>query len=47
MVIIEVHVGQNLVDDVLLDKGFGTNIITKDLKKRLGLPFPKPAPYAL
>jgi hypothetical protein len=37
--------GKNLVDDVLLDKGFGANIITKDLKKRLGLPSLKPTFY--
>jgi hypothetical protein len=32
---------------VLLDGGFGINIITKQLKLRLGLPKPKPAPYNL
>jgi hypothetical protein len=32
---------------VLLDGGFGGNIITKQLKLRLGLPKPKPAPYNL
>ncbi len=32
---------------MLLDGGFGINIITKQLKLRLGLPKPKPAPYNL
>ncbi len=32
---------------MLLDGGFGGNIITKQLKLRLGLPKPKPAPYNL
>jgi hypothetical protein len=30
---------------VLLDKGFGINIIIEQLKLRLGLPKPKPTPY--
>jgi hypothetical protein len=29
MVIIQVHIGKNIVEDVLLDGGFGINIITK------------------
>jgi hypothetical protein len=41
MAVIQVHVGQNLVDDVLLDEGSGANIITEDLRKWLGLPSPK------
>ncbi len=45
MAVIQVHVGQNLVDDVLLDGGFGANIITKDLRKQLKLLLPKPIPY--
>jgi hypothetical protein len=32
---------------VLLDGGFGINIIIKELKLRLGLPKPKHAPYNL
>ncbi len=47
MAIIPVHVGKNLVEDVLLDGGLGVNIITKDLRKKLGLSIPKPAPYTL
>jgi hypothetical protein len=32
---------------VLLDGGFGNNIIIKELRLRLGLPKPKPTPYNL
>ncbi len=32
---------------MLLDGGFGVNIITKQLRLRLGLLKPKPAPYNL
>ncbi len=39
------HVGKNIVDDVLLDGGSSVNIITKDLKKKLRLPILKLAPY--
>jgi hypothetical protein len=35
MAIILVHVGKNIVEDVLLDGGLGVNIITKDLRKKL------------
>jgi hypothetical protein len=31
--VIQGHVGRNMVDDVLLDEGSSANIITKDLKK--------------
>jgi hypothetical protein len=31
MAVISVHVGKNMVEDVLLDGGFGVNIITKEL----------------
>jgi hypothetical protein len=47
MVVIQVHVGWNMVDDVLLDENFGANIITKDLRKWLGLPSSKPTIYML
>lgn len=47
MVIIHVHIGKNLVKDVLLDGEFGVNIITDDLWKKLGLPTPKHAPCTL
>jgi hypothetical protein len=43
-----VHVGNNIVEDVLLDGGFRVIIrFTKDFKKILGLPIPRPAPYTL
>jgi hypothetical protein len=47
MVIIQVQIGNNIIEDVLLDGGFGINIIIKQLRLRLGLPRPKPAPYNL
>jgi hypothetical protein len=39
--------GKNIMGDVLLDGGLGVNIVTKDLTKKLGLPFLKPTPYTL
>jgi hypothetical protein len=47
MVIIHVHIRKNIVDDVLLDGGFGVNIIIEQLILKLGLPKPKPTPYNL
>jgi len=47
MEIIQVHMGKNIMEDVLLDGGLGVNIIIKDLRKKLGLPISKPAPYTL
>jgi hypothetical protein len=35
MAIIQVQIGRNTIDDVLLDGGSGVNIITKQLKTRL------------
>jgi hypothetical protein len=37
MVIIMVHVGKNMVDDVLLDGNSKVNVITIGLKWKLGL----------
>jgi hypothetical protein len=45
--VIQVHIGKNTIEDVLLDGGFGVNIITKQLKLKLGLPKPKLTPYNL
>jgi hypothetical protein len=45
MALIQVQIGKNLIEDVLLDGGFGINIITKKLKVQLGLSKPKLAPY--
>jgi hypothetical protein len=47
MAIILVHVGKNIVEDVLLNGGLGVNIITEDLRETLGLPISKLAPYTL
>ncbi len=45
MAIIQVQIGKNIIEDVLLDGGFGINIITKQMRLRLGLLKPKPTPY--
>ncbi len=47
MVIIQVQIGKNTIDDVLLDGGFGVNIITEQLRLRLRLPKLKLPPYNL
>ncbi len=47
MAIIPIHVGKTLVEDVMLDARSSVNIIIEDLKKTLGLPTMKLAPYTL
>jgi hypothetical protein len=47
MAIIQVQIGKNTIEDVLLDGGFGTNIIIEQLSLRLRLPKLKLAPYNL
>ncbi len=47
MAVIQVHIGNNIIENVLLDGGFKINIITKQLRLRLGLPKLKLAPYNL
>jgi hypothetical protein len=47
MVVIQVQVGKNFIEDVLLDGGFKVNIITKNLRMQLGLSKLKPTPYSL
>jgi hypothetical protein len=47
MAIIQIQIGKNTTEDVLLDGGFGTNIIIEQLRLRLGLPKLKLAPYNL
>jgi hypothetical protein len=47
MVVILVHVGKNIMEDVVLDGELGVNIIAKDLRKKLGLLIPKPTLYTL
>jgi hypothetical protein len=46
MAIILVHVGKNVVEDVLLDGGSSVNIIIEDLMEKK-LPILKPTPYTL
>jgi len=38
-------VGKNIIKDMFLDGGFKIKIITKDSKKKLGLPTSRPTPY--
>jgi hypothetical protein len=45
MAIIQIQIGNNTIEDVLLDGGFGVNIITEHLRLRLGLLKPKSTPY--
>ncbi len=47
MVVIQVQIEKNTIENVLLDGGFKINIITKQLKLKLGLPKLKLAPYNL
>jgi hypothetical protein len=42
MAIIHIHIRKNIVDDVLLNGGFGVNIIIKQFILKLGLPKLKP-----
>ena len=45
MAVIQVQVGKNFIEDVLLDGGSGVNIIIENLRVQLGLSKPKLAPY--
>jgi hypothetical protein len=45
MAVIQVQVGKNFIDHVLIDGGSIVNIITKDLKIQLGLSKPNPTLY--
>jgi hypothetical protein len=47
MAVVQIQIGKNTIEDVLLDGSSRVNIITKNLKLILGLPKPKPAPYNL
>jgi hypothetical protein len=42
MAIIQVWIGKNTIEDVLLNGGFGVNIIIERMRLKLGLPKPKP-----
>ncbi len=45
--IIQVRIGKNTIEDVLMDGGSRINIIIEQLILKLGLPKPKPTPYNL
>jgi hypothetical protein len=47
MPIVQVRVGKFEVKDVLLDSGFDVNIISKSLRKKLGLKRPQSAPFVV
>jgi hypothetical protein len=47
MQIIQIHIGKNTIEDMLLDGSSKVNIITEQLRLRLGLSKPKHAPYNL
>ncbi len=47
MALIQIHIGKNAIEDVLLDGNYGINIITTHLRLKLGLWKPKPTPYNL
>jgi hypothetical protein len=47
MVVIQVQVGRNFIEDVLLTCGFGVNSIMGKLRELLRLPKPKPTPCNL
>ncbi len=47
MVVIQVQVGKNIVEDVLLDGRTSVNIIIKNLITKLGFSKPRLIPYHL
>jgi hypothetical protein len=47
MDVIQMYIGRNIIEDVLLDGWSGVNIIIENLKIRLGLPKLKPILYSL
>ncbi len=47
LVVIKVWIRNNTIEDLLLDGGYGVNIITKQLRLKLVFPKPKLAPYNL
>jgi hypothetical protein len=47
MAIIQIQVGKNIVEDVMIDGGASVNIIIKNLETKLGLLKPRLAPYHL
>jgi hypothetical protein len=47
MVMIQIQDGKKIIDNVLIDGGYGININTKNLKVQLGMSKPNPSPYNL
>jgi hypothetical protein len=47
MAIIKIHVGKNMVDDILLDGSSRVNAIIDGLRRKLGLLLPQPTPFNL
>jgi hypothetical protein len=47
MAVIQIQVGKNIVEDVLLDGGTNVNIKTKNIRTKLSLPKPRLIPYHL
>jgi len=45
MVVIQVQVGKNIIEDVLLNGGTNVNIIKENIITKLSLHKPKPTPY--
>jgi hypothetical protein len=47
MVVIQIQLGKNIIEDLLLDGGYRVNIITKQLRLRLEVLKPKSTLYNL
>jgi hypothetical protein len=47
MAIIQVQVGKNIIEDILIDGRVNVNFIIENFKTKLGLPQPRLAPYHL
>jgi hypothetical protein len=47
MVVIQIQVGKNIIEDILIEGGANVNIITKKFTTKLGLPKPRSTPYHL
>jgi len=45
MDVIQIQVGKNFINDVLIDGGFGINIIIENLRIQLSLSKLNPTPY--
>jgi len=47
MAIIQMQLGENIAENVLIDEGASVNIIIKNLITKLGLPTTRPSAYHL